>query len=126
VGRGLIDSTRWGDAARLSGALGIESILVNQGIKRLFRRARPVHNGDRPLHLRTPLTSSFPSGHASSAFCAAAILTGQQPSWWPLWYLLAIVVAASRIHVRIHHASDVAGGVVVGTALGLLAVQILS
>jgi undecaprenyl-diphosphatase len=30
-------------------------------------------------------------------------------------------VALSRVHVRIHHASDVVGGVAVGVALGALA-----
>jgi len=38
----------------------------------------------------------------------------------PLWYGLASVVATSRIHVRIHHASDVLVGAGVGLALGRL------
>jgi membrane-associated phospholipid phosphatase len=40
---------------------------------------------------------------------------------WPLYYAAATIVAASRVHVRIHHASDVAGGIVLGIALGELA-----
>ena len=40
------------------------------------------------------------------------------------WAALAAVVAVSRIHVRIHHASDVIGGVAVGLALGLAARRI--
>ena len=39
----------------------------------------------------------------------------------PVYFGLAGLIAASRVHVRIHHASDVVGGIVVGTALGLLA-----
>jgi undecaprenyl-diphosphatase len=39
---------------------------------------------------------------------------------WPLYYVVAIVVAASRVHVRIHHASDVLGGMGIGIALGEL------
>ena len=39
----------------------------------------------------------------------------------PLYYALATVVALSRIHTKIHHASDVAGGVAIGVALGHLA-----
>jgi len=38
----------------------------------------------------------------------------------PLYFAVAAVVAASRIHVGIHHASDVLAGVVVGLALGQL------
>lgn len=99
--------------------LGLESALVNGPVKMLFRRTRPVHDGPRPLHLRTPRTSSFPSGHATAAFFGAALLRDEDPLW-PLYYALAVVVAASRVHVRIHHASDVIGGVVTGIVLGEL------
>jgi membrane-associated phospholipid phosphatase len=34
------------------------------------------------------------------------------------------VVAASRIHVRIHHGSDVIGGIVVGVGLGAIAKRV--
>ncbi len=100
--------------------LGVESAVVNGPVKFMFRRTRPVHDGPRPLHLRTPRTSSFPSGHACAAFFGAALLRDGDPLW-PLYYALAVVVAASRIHVKIHHASDVIGGVTVGILLGELA-----
>jgi membrane-associated phospholipid phosphatase len=32
-----------------------------------------------------------------------------------------VIVAASRVHVKIHHASDVIGGIALGIALGELA-----
>ena len=105
---------------RAVAGLGVESALVNGPVKWVFRRERPVHEGTRPLHLRQPRTSSFPSGHATAAFFGAALLREDDPLW-PLYYGLAVVVAASRVHVRIHHASDVVGGVVVGVALGELA-----
>ena len=38
----------------------------------------------------------------------------------PVYYGLAVVVATSRIYVRIHHASDVLAGAVLGAALGRL------
>jgi undecaprenyl-diphosphatase len=102
---------------RAAAGLGAESALVNGPVKWMFRRTRPVHDGTRPLHLRTPRTSSFPSGHATAAFFAASLLSEDDPLA-PLYYALAVLVAASRIHVRIHHASDVAGGVVIGALLG--------
>jgi undecaprenyl-diphosphatase len=126
VSRAVIDRDRIGDAVALSAVLGVESLLVNQGIKRLFKRSRPVHGDERPHHLRQPSTSSFPSGHASSAFCAATVLTAQQPTLWPVWFSVACVVATSRLHVRIHHGSDVVGGMVIGTVLGLAANAVLS
>lgn len=114
----------WRRAARLSGALGVESALVNGAIKSLFRRTRPIHETERPHNLRMPATSSFPSGHASSAFMAARLLSDRS-RLGPAWYAVAAVVATSRIHVRIHHASDVIGGAVLGIALGEIATRVL-
>jgi undecaprenyl-diphosphatase len=45
--------------------------------------------------------------------------------WWPLYYAIAVVVASSRIHVKIHHASDVVAGSAIGAALGELARRLL-
>jgi undecaprenyl-diphosphatase len=105
---------------RAAAGLAIESAVVNGPVKWLFRRTRPVYEGPRPLHLRRPLTSSFPSGHASAAFFGAALLRDAD-GWLPLYYAIAVVVAASRIHVKIHHASDVMAGIAIGAALGELA-----
>ena len=105
---------------RVAIGLGIESVMVNGPVKWMFRRSRPVHTDTRPMHLRQPRTSSFPSGHATAAFFGAALLRDDDPAW-PLYYGLAVIVAASRVHVRIHHASDVIGGMVTGIALGELA-----
>ena len=111
-------------AVELSMVLAVEAALVNGLLKTLFRRARPPHSGPRPHRLRQPLTSSFPSGHASAAMVAAAMLS-RGGRWRPVWYGLALLVALSRIHVRIHHASDVAAGLGTGAALGALARRLL-
>ena len=107
-------------ALRLSVTLGLESALVNGAMKSLFRRQRPTVAATRPFELRVPRTTSFPSGHASAAFVAAALLS-DGVAHRRAYYTLATMVALSRIHVRIHHASDVAGGVATGIALGALA-----
>jgi membrane-associated phospholipid phosphatase len=111
--------------AGLAVALGVESLLVNQGLKRLFRRERPTLEGDHRTPVRRPSTSSFPSGHASAAAFNATILTSWDRRRWPLWWSIAAVVGISRAHVRIHHASDVVGGAVVGVAFGLVAQRVL-
>lgn len=105
-------------AVRLSALLAIESVIVNVGIKSLFKRERPVYQGERPHPLRVPLTTSFPSGHASAAVVSAILLSDRTKAA-PLYWGLAGFVAASRVHVRIHHASDVLGGAVVGAGIGL-------
>lgn len=107
-------------AMRASIGLLCESLIVNGIVKSLFRRSRPLHEGPRPLPLRRPRTSSFPSGHASDAAFALVVL-GQGDAWWPLYAWLGALVTLSRLHVRMHHASDLLGGLATGTALGLVA-----
>lgn len=95
-----------------------QSIVVNLGIKSLFKRERPVSQAPRPYHLRVPRTTSFPSGHATASFTGAVLLSQGTP-WGPGLFVLAAIVSCSRAYVKIHHASDVLGGVVVGLAIGL-------
>ncbi len=109
----------------LAALLGAESVIVNQGVKRLFRRERPTTSGDDRLQVRRPSTSSFPSGHASSAVFAAMVLAAWDGPWLTtLWFKIAVVVGISRAYVRIHHGSDVVGGAIVGALLGLIGQRI--
>jgi len=104
-----------GFAARFAGAMGAESLLTNGVVKTAFRRVRPADYADIDFHhgLHRPITSSFPSGHATAAFCAARLLGGGAG-----WYTLAAAVASTRVYVRLHHASDVAAGAAFGLVLG--------
>ena len=121
ITRGLIRH-RPDQVIALAAGLGIESLIVNQGIKRLFRRARPTDSGDDRFVVRTPSTSAFPSGHASAAaFAAATLIAWDGRRSAPLWLSLGAVVGVSRAYVRIHHPSDVVGGAVIGLVLATLA-----
>jgi len=117
--RGPLSGKGWRPLVRAGELLGAESALVNGVVKLAFRRQRPDVTEPHPLPLRTPLTSSFPSGHASAAFFAAALLRSRTS--WPVYYAVAAIVASSRVHVRMHHASDVVAGAALGAALGELA-----
>jgi len=122
VARGLTGGPRTDQAFVFAALIGLESLIVNQGIKRLFRRTRPTESGDPRFPVRRPSTSAFPSGHASAAFFAATLLTAWDGwAFAPLWFGLAAVVGVSRAYVRIHHPSDVVGGAVVGVVLALIA-----
>jgi undecaprenyl-diphosphatase len=102
-------------AARFATAMGVESAITNGAIKSLFGRIRPADYADIDFRhgLRRPITSSFPSGHATAGFCAATLLGGGP------WYAAAACVAATRVYVRLHHASDVLAGAALGLALGV-------
>ncbi|MEL7155907.1 MAG: phosphatase PAP2 family protein [Actinomycetota bacterium] len=120
VAMAVVSPSRRRHALRLAVVLGLESILVNGILKRATRRPRPALLDDRAFEVRRPATTSFPSGHASSAALSAVLLTDAMPRGRRLWVLLALIVGASRIHNRMHHASDVAAGAVLGTAFGVL------
>jgi undecaprenyl-diphosphatase len=109
---------------RMAVVLLAESLLVNQGIKRLVNRPRPRPTEPRPHELRKPLTSSFPSGHASAAFTAAGVLGAHDPDLRPAFYAIATIVATSRVHVQIHHASDVIAGAALGAVFARVAVRL--
>jgi undecaprenyl-diphosphatase len=116
--RGLRSERDWHAAVRVGGGLAVESALVNGVIKSFFRRRRPSDEGFiHRLPLRRPRTSSFPSGHATSAFSAAALLSDDDVLW-PLYYGVAAVVATSRVYVKMHHASDVVAGAALGAVMG--------
>jgi len=120
-------AARRGDPAialRLGALLGAESLLTNGVVKSFFRRVRPqehfTHDAPLPYGMRRPITSSFPSGHAATGFMAAMVLSkGTKAA--PAYFALAGLVAYSRVHVRMHHASDVLGGAALGLTLGAIA-----
>ena len=119
----LVDSREEAAAVRLSVCLGIEAALVNGPVKSIFNRSRPIDAKPRARHVRQPRTSSFPSGHASAAAVAATLLADRSrvPA---VWYVLAGAVATSRVHVGIHHASDVVAGAGLGLVLGRVALKV--
>jgi len=123
VGMAAVNPNRRADAIRMAAMLGIESIVVNGLMKRVTNRERPALLDDRAHDVRRPKTKSFPSGHASSATLAAILLSDTYPSLRPVWVVLAATVATSRIHNRMHHASDVAAGVAIGGLFGLAATR---
>jgi undecaprenyl-diphosphatase len=111
-------------AVRALGVAGVSSALVNAGIKQVVDRERPDTSdltlSDAGVSVRAPRTSSFPSGHTLAAFCSATVLSRPgDRAGNAFLYVSAGLIGVSRIHLRHHHASDVVGGVVIGTALGL-------
>ncbi|MFM8452133.1 MAG: hypothetical protein ACKOAQ_04645, partial [Acidimicrobiaceae bacterium] len=60
VVRAFADTSRVKQALILSALMGVESLLLNQGIKPFFKRERPTVKGDSRFKIRKPRTSSFP------------------------------------------------------------------
>jgi undecaprenyl-diphosphatase len=98
------------------GAAGVSSFLVVRASKSVVERRRPEEHLE--ARVRAPTSSSFPSGHTLAAFCTSFVLS-DSPAETAAYVGFASAVAASRVHLRAHHPSDVVGGAVIGSVLGL-------
>jgi membrane-associated phospholipid phosphatase len=107
--------------------LVVAADFLGQGISSLLRQAiprdRPPLRYPEPEPLvGTPSSHSFPSGHATSSFACATILTAAAPRYGPLFYLLALAIGFSRIYNGVHYPLDIVGGAILGVAIGGLLV----
>jgi undecaprenyl-diphosphatase len=93
------------------------SWFVAEGAKYLFDRARPFISDTEiaPL-VKTPSSSSFPSGHSATAAAGTLTLCALYPAFAPALLLAGVLVALSRIYLGVHYPFDVLAGVFIGTA----------
>lgn len=106
-------------------ALLLSLIICNLILKNGVGRIRPFALNDAvELLIPPPGDPSFPSGHTSASFAAAAVLllTRWRGRWAAL--VLAGLIAFSRLYLYVHFPTDVLGGLVVGVLCGVLAVTI--
>jgi undecaprenyl-diphosphatase len=100
--------------------LTITTALVEFPIKSYFRRRRPFIKIIQAIVIgKKPGTWSFPSGHSASAFAGAWLLNRTFPRRWGLRYVLASMVAFSRIYLGDHYPGDVATGSLLGLVFAM-------
>ena len=84
-------------------------------IKPLVGRIRPC-NALEGVRLLVKCTGSysFPSSHATNMFGAAVIFSYSYKRLWPFFFMLAGLVAYSRVYVGVHYPFDIFTGAILG------------
>jgi undecaprenyl-diphosphatase len=102
-------------------ALLLTQLVVDHAIKPLIARPRPfsaLQSARVVGHYRPP-TFSFPSGHAAISFAAATVLTCALPRAGAIWFLLAALIAFSRVYIGVHYPLDITAGALIGCVVGV-------
>jgi membrane-associated phospholipid phosphatase len=100
-------------------AAGTLATLAVTGLKDHFERARPpVADPSLETIGVLPESTSFPSGHAATAFSAAVAVGLLYPRLRKPLLALAAAVALSRVYLGVHYVTDVFVGSALGAAIG--------
>jgi undecaprenyl-diphosphatase len=95
-------------------------------LKVLTDRARPpLADPSIESLVALPDSASFPSGHAATAFAAAAAVGVLHPRFRLPLLAAAGVVALSRVYLGVHYWSDVLVGSLLGVAVALVTVWVV-
>jgi undecaprenyl-diphosphatase len=94
------------------------------GVKDLTNRSRPFEAHPQIHPLYAVHSSSFPAGHAATAFAGAVVLAFVVPRAAPLLLSIAALIGFSRIYVGVHYPTDVLAGAVIGAVVGGICVAL--
>jgi undecaprenyl-diphosphatase len=108
----------------LTGAVTFAADSACFGLKDLVERTRPfiAHPQIAPLYVVH--SSSFPAGHAATAFAGATLLSYLVPRAALGFLFLAAAIGYSRVYVGVHYPSDVLAGVLMGTFIGFIGIVV--
>ena len=111
----------------LVAATSITTSLLNALFKYAVERDRPptVILDPKPL-MEVPTTSSFPSGHTSTSFACAYVISRLAPRLTIPVFVLAALIGFSRVYVGVHYPLDVIAGAIFGLIVARALLMLLA
>ncbi len=108
-------------------ALLFSLIINDEVLKNIIHRNRPFVGQVIEVIIKKPTSFSFPSGHTSASFSAAFVF-GKffKKPYAVLTYLLATLIAFSRMYLYVHYPSDIIGGILSGFICSFLAILLFN
>lgn len=106
-------------------SLIVTAILGNVVLKNIFARTRPFIEANYPIIINAPGGFSFPSGHTSSSFAAATAIALYFKKWSVPSFVLASLIALSRVYLYVHYPSDIIAGAILGIIITIICDKLL-
>lgn len=107
--------------------LAVTALLGEGLLKHLFARERPcIQQPIADMLIAIPSTYSFPSGHSASSFTAATAIFCFHRKAGIAAYILAGLIAFSRMYCYVHFPTDVLAGIMLGMFVGFVITPYLS
>lgn len=92
----------------------ITQLYIQICMKNIFKRTRPyLIYKDLDYLYAPPDPYSFPSGHTCAAFTMFFVSKALFPIIWPFLFVIALIIALSRIYLAVHYPTDILGGIIV-------------
>ena len=99
-------------------------MIGNIAIKNIVKRNRPFFHKNYKLLIKQPWDYSFPSGHTLASFAAATVFFYMNPNVGFVAVVYALLIALSRLYLRVHFFTDVFFSMFLGIGLGVLAMAL--
>ncbi len=98
-------------------------IFGNGVLKHVIARQRPCwRHPEVEMLIGIPMDYSFPSGHTFSSFAAALSLYVWKKKVGLAAFVVALLIASSRLYFFVHYPTDVLGGMIFGMLMALASI----